>query len=83
MYTLEIKKKAQKEIISLPKKDRDRVLVVLELLKQNPFSGKKLDGQYEGAMSIRVWPYRIIYTIYRDIVTVTVLRVAHRKDVYR
>lgn len=83
MYSLVLKKKAQKDIESLPKKDRSRILSALEILQENPFGGKKLEGQYKGAWSFRVWPYRIIYVIYRDIVTITVLRVGHRKDVYR
>ena len=51
-------------------------------LAQRSFAGKKLEGEYDGARSLRVWPYRIIYVIYQDIVTVVVLRVAHRQSVY-
>jgi mRNA interferase RelE/StbE len=83
MYTVEIKKKAQKEIQSLPKKEQQRVFSAFDVLRENPFEGKKLEGEYTGAWTFRVWPYRIIYTINRSIVTVTVLRVRHRKDAYR
>jgi mRNA interferase RelE/StbE len=83
MYKVEVKKKAEKEIQALPKKDQQRVLAALEVLEENPFVGKKLEGPYEGAWSFRVWLYRILYTIRKDIVTVTVLRVGHRKNVYR
>ncbi len=83
MYLLEIKKKAKKEIKALAKKDQQRVLAALDVLSENPFAGKRLEGEYQGAWSLRVWPYRILYAVHRDIVTVNVLRVGHRKDVYR
>lgn len=83
MYTIEVKNKAKKEILSLPRKGQQRVLLALDVLRENPFEGKKLEGEYAGAWTYRVWPYRIIYTIHRHIVTITVLRVRHRKDVYR
>ena len=83
MYIVEVKKKAKKEIQALPKKDQKRIIAVFDVLRENPFIGKKLEGKYEGAWSIRVWPYRILYTIHQKIVTVNVLRVGHRKDMYR
>ena len=83
MYRIEIKNQAKKEIQSLPKKDQLRIIEALHLLQHNPLAGKKLAGEYEGARSLRIWPYRIIYTIYREVLTVVVLRVSHRKNVYR
>jgi mRNA interferase RelE/StbE len=83
MYSVVIMKKAKKEIGSLSIKDRFRVLAALDVLREDPFVGKKLEGKHEGAWSLRVWPFRIMYTIYRETVTVVVLRVRHRKDVYR
>lgn len=82
MYTVEVKRKAEKEIQGLPKKDQERVIAAFEVLRKNPFVGKKLEGKYEGTWVLRVWPYRILYTISRTIVTVTVLSVAHRQGVY-
>lgn len=82
MYTVIIKRKAEKEIGALQKKERQRVIEAFDVLRENPFVGKKLEGEYEGAWVLRVWPYRIIYTIHRETVTVTVLRVGHRQSVY-
>ena len=82
MYTVEIKKKAMKEINALSKKEQLRVVAALDILRENPFAGKKLEGKYAGAWSLRVWPYRILYVIYKETVTVTVLRVGHRQGVY-
>ncbi|MFA5800686.1 MAG: type II toxin-antitoxin system RelE/ParE family toxin [Candidatus Peribacteraceae bacterium] len=83
MYIVEVKKKAKKEIAALPRKEQQRVVAAFDVLRENPFAGKKLQGEHEGAWSLRVWPYRIIYTIHQKIVTVTVLRVGHRQSVYK
>lgn len=83
MYRVEVKKKAKKEIAALPKKEQQRVVAAFDVLRENPFAGKKMQGEYEGAWSLRVWLYRILYTIHHEIVTVTVLRVGHRQDVYK
>ena len=82
MYSIEVKKRAQKEIDALPRKEQERVIAAFEILQDDPFVGKKLEGKYEGVRSLRVWPYRILYVIHKEIVTVTVLRVAHRQGVY-
>ena len=83
MYVVAIKKKAKKEIEALPKKEQQRIVAAFQVLRENPLAGKRLEGRYAGAWSLRVWPYRIIYTIQHDIVTVTVLRVGHRQGVYQ
>ncbi len=83
MYVLEVKSKALKQVGALPKKDQQRILDAFELLRENPVAGKKLEGEYEGFRSLRVWPYRIIYAVDHGMITVTVVRVGHRKDVYR
>ncbi|MEK7137370.1 MAG: type II toxin-antitoxin system RelE/ParE family toxin [Patescibacteria group bacterium] len=76
-------KRAEKERRTLPAKDQRRILQALVSLETDPFRGKKLQGEFEGAWAIRVWPYRIIYTIEKELVTVTVVKIGHRKDVYR
>ena len=72
-----------KEMSALPRRDQERIFAAFQMLRQNPFLGKKLEGEFDGAWSLRVWPYRILYTIERQIVTVTVIAVRHRKDSYR
>ncbi len=83
MYKIAISRRADKEIDRLRPKDRQRVFAVIDRLREDPFSGKQLNGDFEGQWAIRVWPYRIIYIIEKKIVTVTVLRVGHRQGVYK
>lgn len=82
-YHIVITKRAAKGLKKLPKNMRRRIDDAIDVLRENPFAGKKLQGEHEGAWSLRVWPYRIIYVIHQEIVTVTVLRIGHRQGVYR
>ena len=45
--------------------------------------GKPLMGELSGLWSARRGEYRVVYAIQEDVVTVTILRVAHRRDAYR
>ena len=83
MYRVLLKKKAEKQLLRLRKRDQQRVEYVINNLRADPFSGKRLDGEHEGLWTVRVWPYRIVYFIEKQIVTVTVVAIGHRKDVYR
>ncbi len=83
MYRIVILKEAQKEARKLPQKDQQRITAAIASLETDPFRGKKLRDDFQGTWSIRVWPYRIVYVIEKEIVTVIVLKIGHRKDVYR
>ena len=53
-------------------------------LAENPHRvGKPLRGQLEGTWSARRGEYRVIYRIEDSIVTVTIIRLSHRRDAYR
>ena len=53
-------------------------------LAENPHRvGKPLTGELTGMWSARRGGYRIVYTIDDDIITVTVIRVGHRRGAYR
>lgn len=83
MYKIEIPKKAQKELRALPLKDQQRIVAAFEQLRLNPFTGKKLRGRYEGAWSLRVWLYRILYAVNQDTEIVLILKIGHRQGVYK
>ena len=81
MYTVVLKRRAEKQYNALPAKDRAMVLAGLQGLREDPFSGKKLQGDLFGLYSLRVWPYRIIYSVQKRTITVTVVAIGQRKDV--
>ena len=82
-YRVEIKKSAAKEIERLPRKDMQAVLERIESLSENPrpHDCKKLSAQEK--YRIRCGNYRILYSVEDDILIVFVVKVGHRKDVYR
>lgn len=83
IYQLRFRPGAKKELNKLAPQIYERVLVTLNELTQNPYIGKKLEGKRRGHYSVRVWPYRIIYLISKDILLVLIVRIAHRQSVYK
>jgi mRNA interferase RelE/StbE len=82
-YRIEIKKSAAKEIEKLPGNEIKKVLNKIKELSQNPrpIGCKKLSK--EEKYRIRQGNYRILYQVKDDLLIVFVVKVAHRKDVYR
>jgi len=82
-YTVQILRRAQKELAELPGNVFERACEEIRLLGQEPRpSGcRKLTGR-EG-WRIRVGDYRIVYKIDDDQKVVTIVHVGHRRDVYR
>lgn len=83
LYSLEIKNSAFKELQRLDKKERIRVVTAIDQLKENPHIGKLLKGELSGLRRIRSGNYRVIYEINEGQVLILVLRIAHRKQIYR
>ena len=83
-YRIEVNKSARKEIAALPKREQRRVVSAIEALSDDPRPEgvRKLTGT-EDAYRLRVGDYRIVYQIADNVLTVFVVRVGHRKDVYR
>ena len=82
-YRVLFKQSVQKDFNSVPKKDLKKILKRIEQLCENPRpSGcEKLTGK--DRYRLRQGRYRIIYSIQDDELTVWVIKVGHRKDVYR
>lgn len=84
MYALIIKPAAEKELDRLSARDRRRIVDALDGLREEPRPPgcAKLHGS-DDLWRVRVGPYRVVYAIQDEALTVLVVRVAHRKDVYR
>jgi mRNA interferase RelE/StbE len=58
--------------------------VIEEKLMTDPMKyGTPLRRTLKGYMKLRVGSYRIVYSIEKKTITVYVIKIAHRKDVYR
>lgn len=84
-YRVKIKSSAQKEIHKLPSKGlRNKVVDIIDSLNANPFpeGSKKIKGS-NNIYRIRQGTYRIVYQVYKKGLIVLIIRVRHRRDVYR
>lgn len=82
-YRIEVKKSAVRELGSIPKRDLRLVVARIRSLADDPRppGSKKLAAQEK--YRIRQGRYRILYTIEDKALVVYVVKVAHRRDVYR
>ena len=83
MYEVVLEKKAEKEFLSLDKEAQKIVAKkLLELKNGNFFNDKALKGKYKGKFRKRAGDYKIIYLKENNTITIVVIRIAHRKEVY-
>lgn len=83
-YRIEFVKQAAKQFKKLPSPDRQRLKPKIDALAQDPRPNGvvKLSGQ-ENLYRIRVGDYRVIYSIQDNLLLVLVLKIGHRRDIYR
>ncbi len=89
-YKIVVTESAAKELRRIPAKMQDRIFEKIQDLAEEPkphgykklknfdIPGSDQDDYYR----IRVGDYRVIYTIENEQVTILIMKVAHRKDVY-
>lgn len=82
-YRVEFTTAAARQVKKLPRPVRDRVLDAVEDLGDDPrpHGATKLVGE-ESAWRIRVGDYRVIYDVADARLVVTIVRAAHRREVY-
>ncbi|WP_422828548.1 type II toxin-antitoxin system RelE family toxin [Vreelandella gomseomensis] len=82
-YKLVFKKSVSKDFRSIPNKDVARIMQRIEELPYNtrPIDSEKLSGQER--YRVRQGVYRIIYEVVDELLVVTVVKVGHRKHVYK
>lgn len=83
-YKVEWKRSAIKELEKLPRQMLERIIEAVNNLTRDPYpSGThKLSGSGQ-TYRIRVRDYRVLYSVYYDKFVVEIIRVKHRKDVYK
>ena len=83
-YRIEVSSTAERQLRKLDHDSRVRVLRAIQSLASDPQPPgcRKLQG-YDDVFRIRAGHFRILYSIDGRRVIVTVLKVGHRRDVYR
>ena len=82
-YKITIKKSAAKEIEAIQRHDRVRIIEKILRLSEDPrpVGSQRLSGQEK--YRIRQGNYRVLYQIYDDELIVVVVKVGHRREIYR
>lgn len=85
MYKIDIDEKALDFLYRLPKSDVRRFREKLGIIAQDPYASisfaKKLTGQ--DGYRFRFGNYRAVYTIKNNVLTICVVAIGHRKEIYR
>lgn len=84
-YTVKLSAKAERQVEELPEHARKRIARWIELLAEDPY--RRPSCQLEGYPELRrvhaSKDYVIVYSVLEEEVVVLVVRVAHRREVYR
>lgn len=83
-YQIEIKRSAAKALKKIPKADRARIVEKIDSFAENlpnPETTKmKGDNPFH---RVRVGDYRIVYEIKDDVLVILIVKIGHRKDIYK
>ena len=74
---------AEKSFLKLPIEAKKKITKGIEKLSEDPLTGEKLKGEFEGQYKLYAWPYRIIYIFSAKEKVVTVVEVEHRQGAYK
>ncbi len=75
--------RAEKDIKNLSKELKQRIKNALLLLKEEPLKGETLLGKYKGLRHWRVGNFRIIYEYITKKKSILIIKIGHRREVYR
>lgn len=81
---VEVARRALKALATLPRRDQQRVRAALDLLAEQPRPPGcvALVGEPH-AYRVRVGDFRIVYEVFDDRLVVQVIRIGHRRNIYR
>ncbi len=83
MYKIELRRKAQRSLDRLPKDDFNAVIEAVKDLGNTPRPKGVEKIKTAGLWRVRQGDYRIVYSIDDSQKTVIILRIGHRREIYR
>lgn len=83
-YTIELSRSAHKALKDIPHPDMKKIRDKIEKLKKDPLSHgcEKLEGN-DDLYRIRFGDYRVIYQIFSKRLIILVVKIGHRREIYR
>ncbi len=82
-YKVEVKKSAEKELREIPKIELLKILEKIKSLSDDPHPTGSIKLTNQEKYRLRVGNYRVLYKIEENILTVFIVKVGHRKNIYR
>ena len=82
-YKITIKKSAAKELSDIPKKDLPKIVKRIQTLAQNPRPNGSQKLSRKEQYRVRQGDYRIVYSVDDKVLAVDVVKIGHRREVYR
>lgn len=83
MYKVIVPKHAFRELEKINKEDQQLIFNKIKDLENGDFrNDKSLKGKHQGKFRKRAGNYGIVYLKENDILLITVIRIAHRREVY-
>ena len=83
-YGVEIARRASKSLAALPRQEQQRIRVAVDLLSATPRPpGCVAMAGEHSVYRVRVGQHRVVYEVLDEVLVVHVVRVGHRREVYR
>ena len=82
-YRITIKKSAAKELEDIPKKDLRKIVKRIQSLADNPKPHGSQKLSHKEQYRIRQGDYRIVYSIEDKDSLVDIIKIGHRREIYR
>ena len=83
-YEIRLARRAVRSLASLERREQQRLRAALDLLSDNPRPPNCVAMQGEDSVyRVRVGDYRIVYEVLDNVLLVHVVRIGHRREVYR
>ena len=85
MYNVVIRKKALDYLGGIPRDDASRFFEKIRIVAQNPYANLPFVKRLQGSpfFRFRFGDYRAVYSVMDNVLTIEVIEVGHRKDIYR
>jgi mRNA interferase RelE/StbE len=82
-YEISIKKSAAKELEDIPKKDLQKIVKRIQALATSPRPEGSQKLSHKEHYRIRQGNYRIVYSVQDEDLTVYIVKIGHRREIYR
>ena len=82
-YELRFRKSVGKDLDPIPRRDVQRIMEAIQALADEPRPPQSIKLSGAEKYRLRCGVYRVLYEIHDDVLLVCVVKVGHRKDVYR